>query len=43
MKTKKYYHNLYFKCGVLLLADMSESLFERTSSKLRGNAKYDKS
>ena len=33
MKTMKYYHNLYLKCNVLLLADVVES-FRNSSLKI---------
>ena len=35
MKTMKYYHNLYLKCDVLLLADVSEK-FRNNSLKNYG-------
>ena len=52
MKTMKDYHNLYFKCGILLLTDVFEKfrnrklknygLLDRTSFKLGCNAQHDK-
>ena len=52
MKTMKDFHNLYFKCGILLLTDVFEKfrnrklknygLFDRTSFKLRCNAQHGK-
>ena len=38
MKTMKYYHNLYLKCGVLLLADVLEK-FGNNSLKIMDMSK----